>query len=199
MVGLLKPQKGEVRLFGTPLRKFKQWSKIGYVPQKAINFDIKFPATVEEVVLMGRFAKRGLLRRVTREDKKKVAKVLEQVDMLAFRKRLIGDLSGGQQQRVFIARALVCDPEVIFLDEPTAGIDVKNQEQFYNLLSTLNSKYNLTLILISHDIDVVAHEATELACINQSLVYHGSPKEFIKGDYLKNLYSKEVKFILHDH
>jgi zinc transport system ATP-binding protein len=106
---------------------------------------------------------------------------------------------GGQQQRVFIARALVCDPEVIFLDEPTAGIDVKNQEQFYNLLSTLNSKYNLTLILISHDIDVVAHEATELACINQSLVYHGSPKEFIKGDYLKNLYSKEVKFILHDH
>jgi zinc transport system ATP-binding protein len=97
MVGLLKPQKGEVRLFGTPLRKFKQWSKIGYVPQKAINFDIKFPATVEEVVLMGRFAKRGLLRRVTREDKKKVAKVLEQVDMLAFRKRLIGDnvLQGG--------------------------------------------------------------------------------------------------------
>ncbi len=199
MLGLLKPTQGQVLLFGEPLKKFKNWSKIGYVPQKAVNFDAQFPATVFEVVLMGCYAKRGLLRWSTREDKKRVEEVLEQVGMLDFRNRLIGDLSGGQQQRVFIARALVAQPEVMFLDEPTAGIDVKKQEQFYTLLKQLNVSLNLTLVLVSHDIDVVAHEATELACINQTLTYHGAPKEFIKGDYLKNLYGKEVKFVLHDH
>jgi zinc transport system ATP-binding protein len=91
------------------------------------------------------------------------------------------------------------EPEVIFLDEPTVGIDVKTQEQFYTLLKKLNQQLGLTLVLISHDIDVVAHEVTELACINQTLVYHGPPKEFLTGDYLKNLYGKELKFVLHDH
>jgi zinc transport system ATP-binding protein len=199
MLGLLKPKQGTVKLFGQPIEKFNNWSKIGYVPQKAVNFDVKFPATVQEVVMMGRYGKRGLLHRITQEDKQVVQKVLEQVDMLGFSNRLIGDLSGGQQQRVFIARALATEPEVVFLDEPTVGVDVQTQEHFYDLLKKLNTQLNLTLVLVSHDIDVIAHEATELACINQNLVYHGTPKEFIKGDYIKNLYGKEVKFILHDH
>ena len=100
---------------------------------------------------------------------------------------------------MFIARALAGDPEIIFLDEPTAGVDVKAQEQFYALLKKLNQTLGLTLILVSHDIDVVANEATELACINQELVYHGAPHAFIKGDYLNRLYGKETKFILHNH
>lgn len=199
MVGLIKPRTGEVRIFGKPIQKFKEWSKVGYVSQKAVNFDSKFPATVEEVVMMGRYGKKGLFHWVTSEDKKIIERVLGQVDMLEHRKRLIGDLSGGQQQRVFIARALATEPEVIFLDEPTVGIDVKTQEQFYALLKKLNTTLDVTLVLVSHDVDVVAHETTELACINQTLVYHGSPKEFIKGDYLKDLYGKELKFILHDH
>lgn len=199
MLGLLKPKQGTVKLFGQPIEKFNNWSKIGYVPQKAVNFDVKFPATVQEVVMMGRYGKRGLFHRITQEDKQVVQKVLEQVDMLDFNNRLIGDLSGGQQQRVFIARALATEPEVVFLDEPTVGVDVQTQEHFYDLLKKLNTQLNLTLVLVSHDIDVIAHEATELACINQNLVYHGTPKEFIKGDYIKNLYGKEVKFILHDH
>jgi zinc transport system ATP-binding protein len=199
MVGLLKPTKGEIRLFGEKNTRFTQWHKIGYVPQKATNFDLQFPATVEEVVSMGRNARRGLMRSFNREDKKKVHEALKQVDMFDYKDKLIGDLSGGQQQRVFIARALASEPHIIFLDEPTAGIDVKTQEQFYTLLKKLNHDFGLTLVLVSHDIDVVAHEATELACINQTLIYHGSPTEFMAGDYLKNLYSKELKFVLHNH
>ena len=79
------------------------------------------------------------------------------------------------------------------------GVDVNTQEQFYNLLKRLNQELGLTLILVSHDIDVVTEEATELACINQTLIYHGEPKEFITGDYLKKLYGHNIKMLLHGH
>ena len=199
MLGLLSPTSGEVRLFGKPLHEFKDWQKLGYVSQKAVNFDPLFPVTVWEVVAMGRLNRRGLGRSLRAEDEKAIDKALEEVGMSDFRRRLIGDLSGGQQQRVFIARALAEEPSVIFLDEPTTGVDVETQEQFYKLLAKLNRERDLTLVLISHDVDMIAHEATEIACINQSLVYHGEPKEFEKGDYLETLYGKDIRRVDHHH
>lgn len=199
ILGLLKPQSGTVKLFGQDIDKFKDRFKFGYVPQKAVNFDVKFPATVEEVVAMGRYAKRGLLRFLTTEDKQRVRKALQEVDMLEQKDRLIGDLSGGEQQRVFIARALASEPEIIFLDEPTAGVDTQTQERFYTLLKKLNQSLNLTLILISHDINVVVREATELACINQTLIYHGTPEKCCEDDYLQKLYGKNLKIVPHNH
>lgn len=189
MLGLLKPQKGGVKLFGTDLKDFKDWSKIGYVPQKNI-FDVNFPVTVREVVAMGRFGKRGLLRSLNKQDYQLIDSSLEQVEMQNFANRQIGDLSGGQQQRVFIARALASQPEIIFLDEPTAGVDVKNQKQFYTLLRKLNKQMNLTLILVTHELDVVAHESTELGYINCQLEYFGDPDEFLKGKYFHELIGK---------
>lgn len=199
LVGLLEPKKGEVFIFGKNNKTFKERSVIGYVPQRAAHFDQTFPATVEEVVLMGRAAKKGLFKSLTAEDKKKAHEALQKVGMESFNDRLIGQLSGGQQQRVLIARALALDPQILVLDEPTVGVDVHNQEQFYRLLKQLNQEMGLTLILVSHDIDVVANEVTELACINQTLVYHGEPEKFIKEDYIKKLYGKETKFVLHHH
>lgn len=178
MLGLLQPGRGEVRLFDQPLSQFKEWWRIGYVPQKAVSFDVKFPATALETVLMGRFGKRGLLHRITAEDRDKALWALEQVGMQEHKGHLIGDLSDGQQQRVFIARALAGEPEVIFLDEPTAGVDAAAQERFYALLRKLNTDLGLTLVLVSHDIGAIAAEATELAHVNRTLTYHGSPEEF---------------------
>lgn len=199
MLGLLKPESGNIKLFDKDISDFNDWSKIGYVPQKAVNFDSNFPATVYEVASMGRYGVEGLLHWPTANDAKKVEKALDDVSMLEYRKRLIGDLSQGQQQRIFIARSLSSEPEILFLDEPTVGVDIKAQEDFYELLQKLNDQFNLTLILVSHDIDVVTNEVTELACINQELIYHGDPKEFISKDYIKKLYGKGVKFILHGH
>lgn len=199
MLGLLSPTHGNVKLFGQNIRTFKDWNKIGYVPQKATSFDTSFPVTVEEVVSMGTFAKRGLFRMETNEDRKKVQTALSQVGMLACKNKQIGDLSSGQQQRVFIARALAADPEIIFLDEPTVGVDIKAQEDFYLLLRKLNRTLKLTLVLISHELDVVAREATEVACINGSLTSYCTPDELMKEGSLKNLYGKELKYILHDH
>jgi len=189
ILGLLKPNDGDISLFGVNIKDFKNWSKIGYVPQKTY-IEMNFPVSVEEVVAMGRYGKRGLFHFPTKQDKEKTLHALKQVDMLDFRNRQITDLSGGQQQRVFIARALASEPEVIFLDEPTVGVDIKTQKQFYSLLRKLNRELSITLILVSHELDVVAHEATELGYINRTMVYYGDPEEFLKGQYFHELIGK---------
>jgi zinc transport system ATP-binding protein len=171
MLGLLRPTSGIVTIFDQDLRSFSDWPKIGYVPQKVTNFDPNFPATVLEVVMMGRFAKRGILRSLTEKDLKKGEEALHKVEMLPFAHRLIGDLSGGQQQRVFIARALASEPEVIVLDEPTTGVDEETQEDFYTLLRKLNQHHELTLVFVSHDMKVVERESTEIATVNHKLKY----------------------------
>ncbi len=199
MLGLMKPDSGEMRLFGKKLNEFKERQKLSYVSQKAVNFDPLFPVTVWEVVAMGRLSCRGLGKGFSGKDLEAIDKSLFEVGMEEYKHRLIGDLSGGQQQRVFIARALAGEPEVIFLDEPTTGVDLETQEQFYKILTKLNREKDLTLVLVSHDVDVIAQEATELACINQTLVYHGEPKDFVKGDYLQNLYGKGLRHVLHNH
>lgn len=190
MIGLLQPKTRSVKLFGQDIRDFKDWHKIGYVPQKTY-FDLQFPVTVEEAVFMGRFGKLGLFRFPTKVDRTHVYKALEQVDMLEFKDNQLSDLSGGQQQRVFIARALVSEPQVVFLDEPTVGVDIKTQKQFYALLRKLNRDLDLTLVLVSHELDVVAHESTELGYINRTMEYFGEPNEFLKGKYFHELIGKE--------
>lgn len=162
ILGLLKPSSGSVKLMG----------KVGYVPQKATNFDTNFPATAYEVVLMGTYPQRGLFARVTDTDRANARKALEEVDMWEYRNRLIGKLSGGQQQRVFIARALAAEPEIIFLDEPTSGVDQKAQADFYHLLKRLNEKNGLTLVLVSHDIEAAKHDSMHIAHVNKTLTYH---------------------------
>jgi zinc transport system ATP-binding protein len=187
MLGLLRPTAGEVRLFGEPASAFRAWQNIGYVPQKAGSADLRFPVTVEETIWMA-----------TRSSGD-IAVALRAVGMENFRSRLLSELSGGQQQRVFIARALVSDPEILILDEPTVGVDVDSQSQFYELLQDLNQKRHKTLVLVSHDVDVVAHEVKTVACINRTLVFHGPPKEVIQGDFLEKLYGKKVRFVVHGH
>jgi zinc transport system ATP-binding protein len=199
MVGLLQPNEGSVLLFGTPISDFHDWSRIGYVPQKILNFDPQFPVTISEVVSMGLFGKKGLFHWLNTKDMKEVQNTLERVGLWNYRNHRIGDLSGGQQQRAFIARALVGKPDILFLDEPTAGVDIKAQEEFYRLLKKINQELNITLVLVSHEIDIVARETTEVACINRSLRYHGTPKEFIEGNMLSTLYGRNIKMVMHDH
>lgn len=183
VLGLLKPSSGRVRLFNTDAAHFRDWPKVGYVPQKATAFDVNFPATVEEAVLMGRYGKRGLFRRVTEEDRNKAKDSLEQVGMWQHRSRLIGDLSGGQQQRVFIARALAGEPEIIFLDEPTVGVEKEVKDDFYALLRKLNEELHLTVVLVTHDVESMAHEAMHIACIDCTLFFHDSVDQYFKDTH----------------
>ncbi len=199
VVGLLKPKSGIIRLFGTELNAFKDWRKIGYVPQKAGSMVLHFPITVNEVVSMGRIQIGRLDDTGSQGDEEAVANALRAVEMEQYKSRLITELSGGQQQRVFIARALASEPELLILDEPTVGVDVDSQSKFYQLLRDLNTRLNLTLILISHDIEVVAHEVTEVACINSKLICHGRPKEILRGNFMEKLYGKDIRYVVHGH
>jgi zinc transport system ATP-binding protein len=199
MLGLLEPQSGRVELFGRPVQDFHDWPKIGYVSQRATSFNAKLPITVEEVVTLGRVARAGLFHGLSQADRTAVTAAMDKVDILPLRHRPIAELSGGQQQRALIAKALAAGPEILILDEPTVGIDIKSQDAFYQLLSTLNRTEHLTLAMVSHDVDVIVNEVTKIACINETLVYHGSPQKFVKEDYLANLYGKARQFILHGH
>lgn len=185
LLGLLKPSSGTVKLFGTDILAFKDWSKIGYVPQKVTSFDAHFPATVFEVVLMGRYGRRGLFHSITQRDRDAARQALEHVGLWELRDRLIGALSGGQQQRAFIARALAGEPEVVILDEPTVGVEQKVIDEFYALLRKLNQELQLTVVLVTHDVERMSREAMHVACIDHTLFFHNAIDDHFKSTHAK--------------
>jgi len=198
MLGLLPPTEGAVRLFGKPPAAFREWGRLGYVPQKA-TLDPSLPVTVEEVVASGLVAVLRLFQRTGKAERRRISEVLARVGMEAHARARIGALSTGQQQRVLIARALVSDPELLILDEPTGGVDPEAQTSFYALLHHLNREREVTLILVSHDIGVVAKEVTKLACLNRRLIFHGRPGDFLSDAALTALYGPSVRVVSHDH
>ncbi len=199
VLGLLRSECGGVRLFGTDIRGFHDWHRIGYVPQKAVMFESRFPASAFEVVMSGRCGVVGLGRRFDARDRHAGLRALDTVGMAGFRDRLIGNLSAGQQQRVFIARALASGPELLVLDEPTVGVDLDAQEQFYSLLRRLNHEMSTTLVLVSHDVAVIAQEVTQFACLNRTLVFHGSPEEAVHSGAIAQMYRVPSLIVSHRH
>ena len=198
MLGLLEPQDGSVRLFGQPPASFREWRRVGYVPQRAA-LDPSLPVTVQEVVASGLVASLGVFQRIGRAQRARVSDALARAGMEAHARARIGALSTGQQQRVLIARALVSDPELIILDEPTGGVDPEAQTSFYAMLHHLNREREVTLVLVSHDIGVVAKEVTKLACLNRRLIFHGRPGDFLSDAALTALYGPSVRIVSHDH
>ncbi|ANU28326.1 metal ABC transporter ATP-binding protein [Planococcus versutus] len=173
MLGLIKPSKGKIELFGVDSKNFKQREWIGYVSQKSNSFNSGFPATVKEVVAGGLTKKTGLFHRLPKSTNEQVVEALKAVGMKNFINRGISELSGGQQQRVFIARALIAKPKMLILDEPTVGIDHENVQSFYDMLAKLNREKNITLVLVTHDVDTVTDRITHVACLNQTIHFHG--------------------------
>lgn len=152
LLGELTATAGEIRLLGSEIHKFKEWPKIGYVPQNGLAAHGSFPASVEEIVRANLYSEIGMFRFPGKKHHDMVRGALSLVGMEAYEKRLIGNMSGGQQQRVLLARALVNSPELMLLDEPTTGVDDKSAESFYRLLEKLNKDTGLTILMVTHDI-----------------------------------------------
>jgi zinc transport system ATP-binding protein len=190
MLGLLEPDRGTVRVFGHSPREAAV--NIGYVPQD-IGFNKSFPISVRDVVLMGRMRGGGGWRRFTRSDRIAAHHALERVEMWQYHKRRIGELSGGQRQRVFMARALVGDPKILLLDEPTASVDQKGQTDFYAFLKQLNE--DITVIVVSHDLMVLSSYIKSVACVSQQVFFHDAPE--ITRDMLEMAYHCPVELIAH--
>jgi len=198
LLGLEKPTSGTIRIFGKRVKDFKEWYKIGYVPQRAAHVDANFPATVEDIVKMGRIAKRKLFATMTKEDKQAVYDAMQKMDILNLKDKMVGTLSGGQRQRVMIARALASAPKILILDEPNTGVDVKSQQRFYRLLGELNKREGITILFITHDIGVIADDIGRLFTINQKATICNDPKKVLSCEDMSALYGIEAH-LLHNH
>jgi zinc transport system ATP-binding protein len=176
LLGLLSPQRGEVILHerhadGRPMT-------VGYVPQQIAAFNVGFPSTVWELVRSGLYTKRKWFGRLKKEDDEKVEHVLEQVGMLEHRKRKIGELSGGQKQRVCLARALVTEPDLLVLDEPTTGMDTSARTLLYDLLEHQVRSHGRTVLMVTHDLEEALPRLTRLLVLDKRIRFDGTPEQF---------------------
>ncbi len=199
LLGLQKPTSGDIKLFGINQKSFKSWNKIGYVPQRVTQIDAMFPATVLEVVKMGRTSKRGFFGFESDDDRGTVNEAMAKMDVLDLKDKLIGTLSGGQRQRVMIARALASEPEVLILDEPNTGVDMASQNRFYTLLRGLNQNEKITIIFVTHDVGVIVDDIGRLFTVNQTIFTCNNPKEAISCDDMSKLYGIDAHLIYNHH
>lgn len=190
MLGILKPTRGTIRILGQEPSGAPD--RIGYVPQDT-NVNKDFPISVMDVALMGRLGQAGRSRRYAAEDRALVKEALEKVKMWEYRHRPIGKLSGGQRQRVFIARALAANPQVVFMDEPTASVDRDFQTELYDFLKELNT--TATVVVVSHDLSVLSSYVKSVACLNQTLFFHDAAE--ITQEMIDMAYHCPVELIAH--
>lgn len=190
VLGLVKPDKGQVRIFGKAPDKVRR--RIGYMPQYA-HLDMDFPANVMDVVMMGRLSKKTLW--FSKKDRVEALTAIDEVGMTDFIDTEFNELSGGQKQRILIARALCSRPDIMLLDEPTANVDHKTEENLFSILQNLNS--NMTILLVSHDLGFVSKYVKSVICVNRRVVIH--PTTLMDGTLIKDIYHGDLKMVRHDH
>jgi len=176
ILGVLGNYAGSIRLFGQDIKSNKGLLKrVGYIPQKR-TIEQEFPVTVQEAVSFGLI---GL-----RNSSNTVLSAITDVGLDELKNKRIGDLSGGQLQRVLIAKALVSNPDLLILDEPTTAIDKESEKKFYSILRELNEDRKKTIILSSHDLDAIKKLSNKIACVNKRLFFHGNVHEFFDNEKL---------------
>ena len=192
LLGLLRPDSGRVTLLGRRPEEGRR--HVGYVPQ-SLHFDRDFPLRVRDMVLMGRL---GVSRRLighSPEDRRRAMDAMEQTEIAHLADRQIGTLSGGQFQRAVIARALVSDPKILILDEPTANIDQRSESDIFELFRELNEQ--MTILVVSHDIGFISRYVDRVACLNRTLICHETRE--VDQKVLEKLYGMPVREIAHRH
>lgn len=192
ILGLLEPASGRVRVLGGAPRQAR--AALGYVPQYAA-FGRDFPISVEEAVCMGRLGRTSWFGGYRRADRAAVGRALREAGIEDLRMRPVGTLSGGQLQRMLIARALVSEPRILLLDEPTANIDQRVEEDIFDLFKQLNAR--MTVVVVSHDVGFISQYVTRVACLNQTLVCHHTAD--VSGAVIEDLYGAPVRMIEHGH
>ena len=194
ILGSTKLYGGSVKVNGIDIRHKRP--KIGYVPQLE-TIDWNFPVTVEEVVMMGHTMNRPLYPWHKKSEKKLASEIMERLGIYHHVNHHIRDLSGGQQQRAFLARALVSNPSLLLLDEPTSGVDIKTRDEVMHLLHDLNHQ-GVTVIMTTHEINAVAVHLPWLVCINGNILAEGPPTEVITTEMLKLTYGAEMPVIQYE-
>jgi ABC-type Mn2+/Zn2+ transport system ATPase subunit len=195
LLGLVRPWQGKVRVFGGPVTRATR-ARIGYVPQLE-TLDWQFPVTAEQVVLMGAYRGMSWLPWCRPAERRAALDLMEQLGIAACAGQHIRELSGGQQQRVFLARALLGKPQLLILDEPTVGVDLKTQHDILHLLENLRQA-GISILLTTHDLNAVAAHLPWLICFNRGVIAQGSPELVFTPDILRATYASEM-LVLRQH
>ena len=193
ILGLLKPDTGTIRVLDMSVALARK--QIGYVPQYPTFSRRDFPINVRDTVMLGRLGLSHWFSAYTATDRQFCQEALRAVEIEDIASRPIGTLSGGQLQRVLIARALVSEPEILILDEPTANIDIRVEEDIFGLLKQYNER--MTILVVSHDIGFISSYVDRVACVNKTLACHNT--EEISGKTIEELYGVDVRMIDHTH
>jgi len=193
VLGLMRPLEGSLQIFDCSCEELRchHRARIGYLPQKG-RLDQNFPITVLEAVMMGRYGALGLFRRPAKQDREIALQALANVGMQDHHDTALGHLSSGQQQRVLIARALAQQPQVLLLDEPTTGIDITTQHSVLDLVRRLHRDLGLTVLLVTHDINMIRPQVDRLVLLKTRLFAAGAPEAVLKLDILQQVYGKDL-------
>ena len=194
VLGAVDIYEGEVLVNGVATSKKRP--RVGYVPQLE-TIDWNFPVTVQEVVMMGRTMENRLFPWYRKEEKDLAAEMMDRLGILGLANRHIRELSGGQQQRVFLARALISSPQLLLLDEPTSGVDIKTRDDVMHLLHDLNHD-GVTIIITTHEINAVAVHLPWIVCLAGRILAEGPPSEVITTEVLRLTYGAEMPVIHYD-
>ncbi len=186
LLGLIMPERGSVSVFGQPPQNVRD--RVAYVPQR-FDFDMTTPITVNEFLMLS----------LPKNADTVYSDALTHFKIDALEHALLGTLSGGQLQRVLLARAFLQQPDILYLDEPGTGIDIGGEQDFYDLIEHLNRKHGMTIVFISHEIDIVSQRATHVLCLGHDNVCFGDTKTALQSDAFKTLYNTNIHILNHNH
>ena len=190
ILGILHAQSGNINIFGQPLASFHHWNRIGYLPQRINAFNQHFPCTVEEIVQLG----------IKKRDAAASKRSLKLMGIEHLASRLIGELSYGEQQRTMLARALICQPDLLIFDEPTTALDPETREVFYSLTDEMNRESGTTIILVTHDTGVIGQYARHLLYLDKKLIFFGTFEDFCSSPDMAGFFgSTSQHMICHQH
>ncbi|MEI6206535.1 MAG: metal ABC transporter ATP-binding protein [Desulfuromonadales bacterium] len=200
LLGLVTISNGTAALFGIALSAFSDWRRVGYLPQSLHLVNPVFPATVHETVGLGLLSCKRFPKRLNRSDKQKIDSTLDELGVYDLKLNLIGELSGGQLQRVLLARAIVNDPELLILDEPTAALDPETRERFYAMIADVNRTRGVTVLLVTHDSGAIGQHASKMLYLDKRILFFGGFDEFCLSPEMSSLFGEHSQHLMcHRH
>ena len=190
ILGILHPQNGSINIFGQSLTSFRQWERIGYLPQRISSLNNHFPGTVEEIVQLG----------IKKKNTSALKHTLEMMGISHLAGRMIGELSYGEQQRTILARTLISQPDLLIFDEPTTALDPETRDIFYSITSEMNRTRNTTIILVTHDTGIIGKYARNLLYLDKKLIFYGTFEAFCTSPDMAGFFgSTSQHMICHQH
>lgn len=200
LLGLVAISDGCASLFGAPLASFHDWHRVGYLPQSLHLVNPVFPATVHETVGLGLLSQKRFPKRLNQADRAKTDQTLEELNVQDLKQKLIGELSGGQLQRVLLARAIINDPELLILDEPTAALDPETRGLFYSLIGDINRRRGVTVLLVTHDSGAIGQHASKMLYLDKKVLFYGSFEQFCHSPEMSSLFGEHSQHLMcHRH